>query len=183
MLHTAVTSAPSAFAICTANVPTPPAAPLTRTCCPGSRRPWSRSAWRAVQPAMGTAAACSKVTSGGFTAKSSSVPRTYSAKAPPLEPNTSSPGRSCVTLAPTSSTRPATSRPGMLLFGRRSPNERRMKYGSPRTRCQSTGLTDAALTRTSTLFASIVGSEISRSSSSSGGPYSWLTIAFIARRF
>src|SRR6266568_4889523 len=34
VLHTPVTSAPNAFAICTANVPTPPDAPLMRTFCP-----------------------------------------------------------------------------------------------------------------------------------------------------
>ena len=31
VLHTAVTSAPNALAICTANVPTPPDAPLIKT--------------------------------------------------------------------------------------------------------------------------------------------------------
>ena len=35
VLHTPVTSAPNAFAICTANVPTPPDAPLMRTFWPG----------------------------------------------------------------------------------------------------------------------------------------------------
>src|ERR1022692_4134901 len=34
-LHTPVTSAPRHFAICTANVPTPPAAPLINVFCPG----------------------------------------------------------------------------------------------------------------------------------------------------
>ena len=34
VLQTAVTSAPNAFAICTAKVPTPPDAPLIRTFCP-----------------------------------------------------------------------------------------------------------------------------------------------------
>ena len=35
VLHTPVTSAPNALAICTANVPTPPAAPMINTFCPG----------------------------------------------------------------------------------------------------------------------------------------------------
>src|SRR5437773_11869741 len=39
VLQTAVTCAPNAFAICTANVPTPPVAPLIRTRCPGLELP------------------------------------------------------------------------------------------------------------------------------------------------
>src|SRR5438046_9869674 len=35
VLHTPVTSAPKVLAICTANVPTPPAAPLIRDLLPG----------------------------------------------------------------------------------------------------------------------------------------------------
>ena len=50
VLHTPVTCAPKALAICTANVPTPPDAPTISTCCPGRTRPASRSAWRAVSP-------------------------------------------------------------------------------------------------------------------------------------
>src|SRR2546422_163696 len=47
VLHTPVTSAPNDLAICTANVPTPPDAPLIRTFCPDricplSRRPEAR---------------------------------------------------------------------------------------------------------------------------------------------
>ena len=48
VLHTPVTSAPNALAICTANVPTPPDAPLTSTLCPGWTCPLSRSACNAV---------------------------------------------------------------------------------------------------------------------------------------
>src|SRR5437899_1119246 len=59
VLQTPVTSAPSAFAICTANVPTPPDAPMTRTVCPGRSSPLSRSPCSAVIAARGTAAACS----------------------------------------------------------------------------------------------------------------------------
>src|SRR6266542_4292817 len=58
VLHTPVTSAPSAAAICTAYVPTPPAAPLTSTRCPARTAPTSRIPRRAVVPAIGTAAAC-----------------------------------------------------------------------------------------------------------------------------
>jgi hypothetical protein len=66
VLHTPVTCAPNALAICTANVPTPPDAPLIRTLCPAWIRPLSRSACKAVKPATGTAAACSKVRLAGL---------------------------------------------------------------------------------------------------------------------
>jgi hypothetical protein len=39
VLHTPVTSAPSALAICTAKVPMPPEAPLIRTLCPARTPP------------------------------------------------------------------------------------------------------------------------------------------------
>ena len=39
VLQTPVTFAPNDFAICTANVPTPPDAPLINTLCPGFTRP------------------------------------------------------------------------------------------------------------------------------------------------
>ena len=65
LLHTPVTSAPSALAICTANVPTPPPAPLISTVIPGWTFPL-RSACNAVTPACGAAAACSKVRFAGF---------------------------------------------------------------------------------------------------------------------
>src|SRR5438128_581489 len=45
------------------------------------------------------------------------VAHAYSAKAPGHQPITSSPGRSSVTSLPTASTVPATSVPGMRLFG------------------------------------------------------------------
>jgi len=57
-----------ALAICTAKVPTPPEAPMIRTCWPGwtppARRPCS-----AVTAASGTAAACSKVRLPGLGAR------------------------------------------------------------------------------------------------------------------
>ena len=43
VLQTPVTSAPSALAICTAYVPTPPDTPMISTFCPASRRPTSQS--------------------------------------------------------------------------------------------------------------------------------------------
>src|SRR5438874_4736984 len=45
ILHTPVTSAPNDLAICTANVPTPPAAPLIKIFCAGSMCPLSRRPW------------------------------------------------------------------------------------------------------------------------------------------
>ena len=70
MLQTPVTSAPIDFAICTANVPIPPDAPLIRTVWPGWTLPWSRSAWQRDQsPATATAAACSNVRLAGFGAE------------------------------------------------------------------------------------------------------------------
>ena len=43
VLHTPVTTAPNALAICTANVPTPPDAVMISTRCPASTRPTSQS--------------------------------------------------------------------------------------------------------------------------------------------
>ena len=45
VLHTPVTSAPYALAICTANVPTPPEVPMTRTCWPACS-PWTAGTGR-----------------------------------------------------------------------------------------------------------------------------------------
>ena len=60
VLQTPVTLAPSAFAICTANVPTPPEAPLISTFVPAPTPP-ARRPCSAVIAATGTAAACSKL--------------------------------------------------------------------------------------------------------------------------
>src|SRR6266540_116137 len=107
VLQTPVTSVPNARAICTANVPTPPEAPLMRTFCPGWIRPSSRRPSRAVLAANGTAAACSNDRFFGFGASSPSWTQTYSAKPPCLSTaNTSSPGRNAVTSLPTASTSP-----------------------------------------------------------------------------
>ena len=68
VLQTPVTSAPKCFAICTANVPTPPDAPLISTFCPGLIPPLSRRPCSAVSAATGTDAACSNVTFAGLSA-------------------------------------------------------------------------------------------------------------------
>src|SRR5439155_11125540 len=120
VLQTPVTSAPYDLENCTANVPTPPAAPLIRTRCPDWIRP-ARRPCRAVSPARGTAAACSNETFAGFAAKYDSEAHAYSARDPRQSPNTSSPGLNRVTFRPTASTRPATSRPGGFRLGLRRP--------------------------------------------------------------
>src|SRR3954454_15109749 len=100
VLHTRVTVAPSVLAICTAAVPTPPEAPITRTCWPALWRPRSRSACRAVMADTGMAAACSKLRFVGIRASLSGCAGAYSANAALLVPYTASPGWGSVTLAP-----------------------------------------------------------------------------------
>src|SRR5271166_5848270 len=122
--------------------------------CPLSRRPCN-----AVNAARGAEAACSNVTLSGFVTNVDSGAQTYSAKAPwqwtqtaapescgslTHEPNTSSPGLNCVTFLPTASILPATSRPGRVSFGLRSPNSMRALYGLPFIKPPSSGLTEAA---------------------------------------
>ena len=86
MLHTPVTSAPEALAICTANVPTPPDAPMIRTFCPACTCAWSRTACRAVSAETGTAAACSKDRLTGLGASLLARVRAYGAKEPSQVP-------------------------------------------------------------------------------------------------
>src|SRR6516162_9267814 len=158
VLHTPVTAAPNDLAICTANVPTPPAAPLIKTLCPFLILPLPRSPCSAVNAATGEEAACSYVTLSGFRNNVDSGAHAYSAKAPwqtqtlTLEacgsrihtPNTSSPGLNCVTSLPTASTWPATSTPSRVTFGLRSPVRMRPLYGLPPSKPPSSGLTEAA---------------------------------------
>lgn len=66
VLHTPVTFAPNHFTICTANVPTPPAAPFSRTFYPASIRALSRRPCNAVSAAIGAEAACSNATLSGL---------------------------------------------------------------------------------------------------------------------
>src|SRR3979490_76424 len=83
VLHTAVTSAPNDLAIWTANVPTPPDAPSTRTLWPGWMRPLSRRPRRAVIAAIGTAAASSNELLGWHQRQLISIAHAYSANHPP----------------------------------------------------------------------------------------------------
>src|ERR1035441_7534651 len=131
VLHTPVTSAPNLLAICTANVPTPPAAPLINTFCPGRICPLSLRPCKEVNAATGTDAACSNVTLLGFVTNADSEVHAYSAKAPRHEPKTSSPAWNRVTFLPTASTRPATSTPSRVVFGLRSPISPVPRGGGP----------------------------------------------------
>lgn len=131
MPHTPVTSAPYALAICTANVPTPPDAPLTSTVRPARTPATSRRPMSAVLAASGIAADCSKVRPAGLRSTAPSATHTNSAKAPSASPYTSSPGASPTTAPPTASTTPAKSRPRTAAFGLRSPNAARAIFGSP----------------------------------------------------
>ena len=186
---TPVTCAPYALASWRAMAPTPPAAPLTSTRWPGGTRRCGRL-FRAISPAVGTAAASSKLTSGGLSATPASGAVAYSAKAPPLRhctprmvsANTSSPARKRVTAAPTDSTIPATSVPGTRSFGRRMPEPiRRSAHGRPATTCQTSGCTEAARTRISTSSSAGAGRWTSRSLSASMAPYRSWTIALTLR--
>src|SRR5579859_7559522 len=80
-LHTPVTSAPYALAIWTANVPTPPDAPMISTFCPACTCARSRTAWSAARAETGTAAAWSKERFAGLGASRPARVRAYSAKA------------------------------------------------------------------------------------------------------
>ena len=93
----------------------------------------SRRACSAVTAAIGTPAACSNVMRAGFSwTLRAAFTTTYSANAPFLPPNTSSPGLKLVTLLPTASTVPEKSTPSRWSFGRKKPDSRRMMYGTPR---------------------------------------------------
>ena len=124
-LLTPVTSAPNAFAIWTAKLPTPPDAPMTSTFWPAATRPWSRTACSAVVAEIDRAAAWTAVRPAGRGATFFAFATAYSAKVPSPTPNTSSPGRTAVTPSPTASTRPANSRPRTGLLGVRSPKASR----------------------------------------------------------
>src|SRR3954447_15903286 len=106
VLHTPVTIPPNAAAICTANDPTPPAAPITSTDCPACTCPWSRTAWSAVVPVIGTVAASSNERFVGFGASLFTPAATYSANAPSQMPYTASPTWNVATSGPTASMRP-----------------------------------------------------------------------------
>ncbi len=82
MLATPVTSAPHAFAICTAHGPTLPEAPLTSTLWPGWIPPRACRPWMARIAPCGTVAASSGVIPGGIGANARSGAATYSPNAP-----------------------------------------------------------------------------------------------------
>ena len=157
VLDTPVTSAPRALAICTANVPTPPDAPLISTFCPGWTLPSSRRSCRAVEADTPTAAACSNVRLVGFGQKVILGPdRVLGERAgAPAEDLVA--GSQPATSLPTASTVPATSVPGTRFFGFRSPVAKRMTNGEPVIRIQSPTWMDAARTRTSTSFGADLG--------------------------
>src|SRR5215813_10743801 len=171
VLHTPVTCAPNDLAICTAKVPTPPAAPLINTFCHGCSSSSSPKPCNAVSAATGTEAACSNVTLSGFLTNADSETHTYSANVPRHKPNTASPGLNPVTVLPTASTLPATSEPSPVIFGLRSPAKMRTMYGIPRIKCQSTGLTEAAQTFINTSLSLGTGFSTSSIWTTSGGPY------------
>ena len=77
----ATTWAPALAASWTANLPTPPDAPVTSTRCP-TTEPSRRSARSAVTPATGTAAAIPRSTLSGTTASSATSTALRSAHAP-----------------------------------------------------------------------------------------------------
>src|SRR6266545_6726909 len=113
-----VTVALASTASCTANRPTPPAAPVTSTRSPA----WTLASRRmptAVTPATGRAAAVTKSQALGSGAVHSAGTTARSAKAPPegLAATTRSPASNPVTPSPTAATVPATSQPITLPGG------------------------------------------------------------------
>lgn len=142
-----MTWAPISLASWTATWPTPPAAAWISTRSPGRTRANTVSACQAVIATRGTAAACAKSRFFGFRASAAAGAAVYSAYAPRGEtgsmPYTSSPGTNRVTPAPTRSTVPATSLPGVQGRVTRSGTRPDLSTASP-------GLTPAPPTRTST---------------------------------
>ena len=97
-------------------------------------------------------------------------------------PNTSSPEANLVTAGPTATTVPATSRPGTLFRGPRSPKpSSRIRYGWPAITCQVPRSTPAARTwmRTSSSPMSGLVTWSSRITSSGTVPYRLCVIARI----
>ncbi len=134
-----MTVAPQARASWTATVPTPPVAPWTSTVSPAPTFS-VLSARCAVCPEADSAPACSQGIPAGL--RTSWVPsaRTSSAAQPRIrKPSTSSPTAQSWTPAPTASTTPANSLPGI------SPGDSSMPTGACPSRIErSTGCTPAA---------------------------------------
>ena len=122
VLHTPVTSAPNAFAICTAKLPTPPDAPMISTFSPGLDAPVVADGLQRGEPGDGDGGRLLEGEVRRLRRRACRLGRAaYSAKVPSPMPNTSSPGAKPVTSAPTASTVPARLRPGLAYFGRRRP--------------------------------------------------------------
>ena len=98
---------------------------MTSTRSPVRTRPASRTAWSAVSPETGRAAASSNERPAGLRTTRLSGTTASSAKEPSAVPMTSSPTATALTCAPTSTTVPATSRPGTGCLGRRTPKASR----------------------------------------------------------
>ena len=92
MLQTPVTFAPNDFAICTANVPTPPDAPLITLFAQAAPFPIANGS-KGSERGSPTAADCSNVRLDGLGRRLFAAAPAYSANAPAHRPNTSSPGR------------------------------------------------------------------------------------------
>src|SRR5438067_2593709 len=179
VLVTAVTCPPSAFAIWTANVPTPPPAPWMRTRVPGVTWPRSRSPCSAVRAATPIAPACANDSCGGFGTRRSSLAIANSANVPRAVPKTASPGRSRVTSLPTASMCPDRSAPRIGKVGWRRRKPTALTSRPPCTVCQSRALTEAARTRTRTRSSGRSGRWMSRRCSTSAEPLPSWTMAFI----
>ena len=114
----AVTHAPEITASCTANCPTPPIAPVTRTRRP-STGPSTRRARSAVRPAIGSEAPCAKETTSGRWAAQFVGTGTRSLQpAPSTTPATRSPSAGPLPSVAARRTTPATSCPGRHPSGR-----------------------------------------------------------------
>ena len=108
---TAVTNAPFWAASCTANRPTPPAAPVTATRLPSTTH--ISTAFLAVRPATGRVAAASKVTSSGSSASICVDTAARSAHAPDAtRPTTGAPSLGPRPSGAAEATTPETSHPG-----------------------------------------------------------------------
>ncbi len=176
-LATAVTTAPRATATCTVAWPTPPAAPLTRTRLPAATRP-SVQRVTAVAPAQASAAASVSASESGRGKTYPAGTGQYSANVPAVrrngsrKPNTRWPMAKPLTPSPRPATSPAKSDP--IVRGR-PPRTSGRKL--PVAIFQSTGLTLAARTRTSTSPRAGTGIWTSSSFSVSGSPKEWYRAA------
>src|SRR6266496_4019911 len=199
VLHTPVTLAPNAVASCTANVPTSPAAPLASTRCPGLDLPLVPQRLQRGDPrhrhrrrllerqVHSRAGQCRR----RVRPPPAQPPPARTSGWPALERHRVvadadvlsqgpaalqatehlTPGPELRHVSPTASTDPAMSAPSLVASARDrdSPAAIRTRYGAPRMKCQSSGLTDAAPTRTSTSSSPTAGISMSASSRTSGG--------------